>query len=114
MRFYEYCDSGSWTQSTYDSNESDFQHILLKQKILVDMTNRSLATTLIGQDVKMPMALAPTGFCGMQHPNGEILAARAASEAGIPFTLSTMSKFRLTSKFQEPFTVVFFKVQEIH
>jgi len=104
--FYEYCDSGSWTQSTYDSNESDFQHILLKQKILVDMTNRSLATSLIGQDVKMPMALAPTGFCGMQHPNGEILAAKAASEAGIPFTLSTMSICSIedvASSVDEPF-----------
>ena len=89
--FFEYCDSGSWTGSTYQVNESDFKRILFKQKVLVDMTNRSLATTMVGQEVRMPLALAPTGFCGMQHANGEILAARAAHAAGVPFTLSTMS-----------------------
>ena len=89
--FFDYADSGSWTESTYRANESDFNEILLRQRIAVDMSNRSLSTTMIGQDVSMPLALAPTGFCGMQHADGEILAAQAAQEAGIPFTLSTMS-----------------------
>lgn len=89
--FFDYADSGSWTQSTYRANEDDFQEIKLRQRIAVDMTDRSTATQMIGQDVAMPLALAPTGFCGMQHADGEILAAQAAEEAGIPFTLSTMS-----------------------
>ena len=89
--FYEYADSGSWTRSTYDANESDFGRVKFRQRILVDMDNRSLATKMAGQDVGMPVALAPTGMCGMQHANGEIHAARAAEAAGLPFTLSTMS-----------------------
>jgi L-lactate dehydrogenase (cytochrome) len=89
--FYDYADSGSWTESTYRANESDFQKILLRQRVAVDMSNRMLATTLVGQPVNMPIALAPVGMTGMQHPDGEILAARAAAAAGIPFTLSTMS-----------------------
>src|SRR5688572_8071324 len=89
--FYDYADSGSWTESTYRANESDFQKILLRQRVAVDMSNRTLATTLVGQPVNMPIALAPVGMTGMQHPDGEILAARAAAAAGIPFTLSTMS-----------------------
>ena len=76
--FYEYADSGSWTRSTYDANESDFGRVKFRQRILVDMDNRSLATKMAGQDVGMPVALAPTGMCGMQHANGEIHAARAA------------------------------------
>ncbi|HEU4381226.1 MAG TPA: alpha-hydroxy acid oxidase [Hyphomicrobiaceae bacterium] len=89
--FYDYADSGSWTESTYRANESDFQKILLRQRVAVDMSNRTLATTFVGQPVNMPVALAPVGMTGMQHPDGEILAARAAAAAGIPFTLSTMS-----------------------
>ncbi|MDG2175768.1 MAG: alpha-hydroxy acid oxidase [Gammaproteobacteria bacterium] len=89
--FYQYADSGSWTQSTYRANESDFSNLLFRQRVAVDMSNRSLASTLVGQDVSMPVALAPIGMLGMQHANGEIHAARAAEKAGIPFTLSTMS-----------------------
>jgi L-lactate dehydrogenase (cytochrome) len=89
--FYDYADSGSWTEGTYRANEADFQKILLRQRVAVDMSNRTLATTLVGQPVNMPIALAPVGMTGMQHPDGEILAARAAAAAGIPFTLSTMS-----------------------
>jgi len=89
--FFDYADSGSWTESTYRANEEDFREILLRQRIAVDMTDRSLATRMIGQDVAIPLALAPTGLCGMQHADGEILAAQAAEEFGVPFTLSTMS-----------------------
>lgn len=89
--FYDYADSGSWTESTYRANEADFQNILLRQRVAVNMENRSTATTMIGQNVAMPVALAPTGLTGMQHADGEILAARVAKKFGIPFTLSTMS-----------------------
>ena len=89
--FYDYADSGSWTESTYRANTSDFAKIKLRQRVAVDMTNRSLASTMIGQKTAMPVALAPTGLTGMQHADGEILAARAAEKAGVPFTLSTMS-----------------------
>lgn len=89
--FYDYADSGSWTESTYRANESDFQKIKLRQRILIDMSERSTRTTMIGQDVAMPVAIAPTGLTGMQHADGEILAARAAKAFGVPFTLSTMS-----------------------
>jgi L-lactate dehydrogenase (cytochrome) len=89
--FFDYADSGSWTQSTYEANEADFKEIKLRQRVLVDMTDRTLETTMVGQKVSMPVALAPTGLTGMQHADGEMLAARAAEEAGIPFTLSTMS-----------------------
>ena len=89
--FYDYADSGSWTESTYRANESDFQSIKLRQRVAVNMENRSTATTMIGQPVAMPVAIAPTGLTGMQHADGEILAARAAKKFGIPFTLSTMS-----------------------
>mgnify|MGYP001247413392 CR=1 FL=1 len=89
--FFDYADSGSWTESTYKANESDFAKIKLRQRIAVDMTNRTLATKMIGQDVSMPVALAPTGLTGMQHADGEILAAQAAEEFGVPFTLSTLS-----------------------
>jgi L-lactate dehydrogenase (cytochrome) len=89
--FFDYADSGAWTESTYDANEADFKKIKLRQRVLVDMTNRSLETTMIGQKVSMPVALAPTGLTGMQHADGEMLAARAAEEFGVPFTLSTMS-----------------------
>jgi L-lactate dehydrogenase (cytochrome) len=89
--FYDYADSGSWTEGTYRANESDFQKIKFRQRVAVNMENRSTATTMIGQQVAMPVAIAPTGLTGMQHADGEILAARAARKFGIPFTLSTMS-----------------------
>ncbi|MDR6430393.1 alpha-hydroxy acid oxidase [Brucella pseudogrignonensis] len=89
--FFDYADSGAWTESTYRANESDFSKIKLRQRVLVDMTNRSLETTMIGEKVSMPVALAPTGLTGMQHADGEMLAAQAAEAAGVPFTLSTMS-----------------------
>ena len=89
--FYDYCQSGSWTEQTYRENETDFDLIRLRQRIAVDMENRSLASTMIGRAVSMPVALAPVGLTGMQHADGEILAARAAEAAGVPFTLSTMS-----------------------
>ncbi|MDH5206217.1 MAG: alpha-hydroxy-acid oxidizing protein [Hylemonella sp.] len=89
--FYDYADSGSWTESTYRANESDFQRIKLRQRVAVNMEGRTTQTTMIGQDVAMPVAIAPVGLTGMQHADGEILAARAAKKFGIPFTLSTMS-----------------------
>ncbi len=89
--FYDYADSGSWTESTYRANSDDFQKIKLRQRVAVDMSNRSTATTMIGQPVAMPVAIAPVGLTGMQHADGEIHAARAAEKFGIPFTLSTMS-----------------------
>ncbi len=89
--FYDYADSGSWTESTYKANESDFQKIKLRQRVAVNMEGRTTATQMIGQQVAMPVAIAPTGLTGMQHADGEILAARAARKFGVPFTLSTMS-----------------------
>jgi L-lactate dehydrogenase (cytochrome) len=89
--FYDYVDSGSWTESTYRANSDDFRRLKLRQKVLVDMDRRSLATEMAHQPVAMPVALAPTGLTGMQFADGEILAARAAERFGVPFTLSTMS-----------------------
>ena len=89
--FYDYADSGSWTEGTYRANEADFQAIRLRQRVAVNMTNRSTRSTMAGTDVAMPVAIAPTGLTGMQHADGEILAARAAEKFGVPFTLSTMS-----------------------
>ncbi len=89
--FYDYADSGSWTEGTYRANQSDFQKIKLRQRVAVDMSNRSLKTQMVGIDTAMPVAIAPTGLTGMQHADGEILAARAAQRFGVPFTLSTMS-----------------------
>ena len=89
--FFDYADSGAWTESTYRANEDDFAKVKLRQKVMVDMSGRSLTTTMAGHAVSMPLALAPTGLCGMQHADGEILAAQAAEAAGVPFTLSTMS-----------------------
>ena len=89
--FYDYADSGSWTEGTYRANESDFQAIKLRQRVAVNMENRTTATTMAGQAAKMPVAIAPVGLTGMQHADGEIHAARAAEKFGIPFTLSTMS-----------------------
>jgi L-lactate dehydrogenase (cytochrome) len=89
--FYDYADSGSWTESTYRSNEADFQRLKFRQRVAVDVASRSTKTTMIGQDVAMPVAIAPTGLTGMQHANGEIHGANAAKKFGVPFTLSTMS-----------------------
>ena len=89
--FYDYADSGSWTEGTYRANESDFQRIKLRQRVAVNLENRSIKGHMIGTEVAMPVALAPTGLTGMQHADGEILAARAAEQFGVPFTLSTMS-----------------------
>ncbi|MFO1265657.1 MAG: alpha-hydroxy acid oxidase [Rubrivivax sp.] len=89
--FYDYADSGSWTESTYRANESDFAKILLRQRVAVNMENRSTAASMVGIPLAMPVAIAPTGLTGMQHADGEILAARSAERFGIPFTLSTMS-----------------------
>jgi L-lactate dehydrogenase (cytochrome) len=89
--FYDYADSGAWTESTYRANETDFQRIYLRQRVGIDFSSRTLASTIAGQPVSMPVALAPVGLTGMQHADGEILAARAAAAAGVPFTLSTMS-----------------------
>jgi L-lactate dehydrogenase (cytochrome) len=89
--FYDYADSGSWSEATYRANEGDFQKIKLRQRVAVDLEHRSVRTRMAGQDVTMPVALAPVGLTGMQHADGEILAARAAEKFGVPFTLSTMS-----------------------
>lgn len=89
--FYDYCESGSWTEQTFRENSSDFDMLRLRQRIAVDMTGRSTASKMVGQDVSMPVALAPVGLTGMQHADGEILAAKAAEKFGVPFTLSTMS-----------------------
>ncbi|MCV2888404.1 alpha-hydroxy acid oxidase [Ruegeria aquimaris] len=89
--FYDYAESGSWTEQTFRENSSDFDLIRLRQRVAVDMSGRSTASQMVGQDVAMPVALAPVGLTGMQHADGEIKAARAANEFGVPFTLSTMS-----------------------
>ncbi|MFP4405188.1 alpha-hydroxy-acid oxidizing protein, partial [Rhodosalinus sp.] len=89
--FYDYADSGSWTEQTYRENTEDFRQIRLRQRVAVDMSGRSTATKMVGQEVAMPVALAPVGLTGMQHADGEIKAARAAERFGVPFTLSTMS-----------------------
>ncbi|HEX2531422.1 MAG TPA: alpha-hydroxy acid oxidase [Burkholderiaceae bacterium] len=89
--FYDYADSGSWTETTYRANSTDFAKIKFRQRVAVNMENRTLETAMVGQEVAMPVALAPTGLTGMQHADGEILAARAAEKFGVPFTLSTMS-----------------------
>lgn len=89
--FFEYADSGSYNEETLRANRADLETIKLRQRVLVDVSNRSLATTIVGQKVSAPFALAPIGLCGMQHGDGEILSAQAAEEADIPFTLSTMS-----------------------
>ncbi|PSL19751.1 alpha-hydroxy acid oxidase [Shimia abyssi] len=89
--FYDYAESGSWTEKTFRENTSDFDDIYLRQRVAVDMTGRSTATQMIGEDVSMPVALAPVGLTGMQDADGEIKAARAAEKFGVPFTLSTMS-----------------------
>lgn len=99
--FYDYADSGSYTQGTYRANEEEFQKIKLRQRVAVNMEGRSTRSTMVGQDVAMPVAIAPTGLTGMQHADGEILAAKAAKAFGIPFTLSTMSICSLEDIAQE-------------
>ena len=89
--FYDYADAGSWTESTYRANETEFAKIKFRQRVAVNLVDRTVGSTMIGQQVAMPVALAPTGLTGMQHADGEILAARAAEKFGVPFTLSTMS-----------------------
>src|SRR5438552_5888238 len=89
--FYDYADTGSWDEVTYRANEEDFRAIRFRQRVAIDVAERSVASRMIGIDVAMPVALAPTGLTGMQHADGEILAARAAEKFGVPFTLSTMS-----------------------
>jgi len=89
--FYDYADSGSWSQTTYRANEEDFKKIKLRQRVAVDITNRSIKSKMLGQEVAMPVAIAPTGLTGMQHGDGEMLAAKACEKFGVPFTLSTMS-----------------------
>jgi L-lactate dehydrogenase (cytochrome) len=89
--FYDYADSGSWTETTYRANQADFSKIALRQRVGINVQSRNLRARMIGEDVAMPVALAPTGLTGMQTADGEILAARAAKRFGVPFTLSTMS-----------------------
>ncbi|MBV1867482.1 MAG: alpha-hydroxy-acid oxidizing protein [Marinosulfonomonas sp.] len=89
--FYDYCESGSWTEQTFRENISDFEKIHLRQRVAVDMTNRTTASKMVGQDVAMPVAIAPVGSTGMHCADGEIKAANAAGDFGVPFTLSTMS-----------------------
>jgi L-lactate dehydrogenase (cytochrome) len=89
--FFEYADHGSYTQETLKANRDDLKRLNLRQRVLVDVSQRELGTTILGEPTKLPLALAPIGLCGMQHGDGEILACRAAQAAGIPFCLSTMS-----------------------
>ena len=89
--FFDYVDSGSYSEETLRANRVDLEHIKLRQRVMVDVSERSLATTIVGQKVTAPFALAPIGLCGLQHGDGEILSAQAANDAGIPFILSTMS-----------------------
>jgi len=89
--FYDYADAGAWSESTYRANESDFAAIKLRQRVAIDVSQRSIRSTLLGTDVTMPVALAPVGLTGMQRADGEILAARAAEAFGVPYTLSTLS-----------------------
>src|SRR5437762_8521859 len=89
--FYDYAAAGSWTEGTLRANENDFRGIKFRQRVAVDVEKRNIATRMIGTDVTIPVGLAPVGLTGMQHADGEILAARAAEKFGVPFTLSTMS-----------------------
>ncbi len=89
--FFDYCEAGSYSQSTLHANREDMERVMLRQRVLVDMSGRDVSTTILGEKAALPLVLAPIGSCGMQRGDGEILAARAANDAGIPFTLSTMS-----------------------
>ena len=96
--FFEYADGGSYNEETLRANRTELEPIKLRQRVMVDVSQRSLATTIIGQKVSAPFALAPIGLCGMQHGDGEIYACRAAQAAGIPFTQSTMSICSIASE----------------
>ena len=89
--FYDYADSGSWSESTYRANEDDLQAIKFRQRVAIDVSTRDTKMPMLGETTTMPVALAPTGLTGMQYADGEILAAKAAADFGVPFTLSTMS-----------------------
>ncbi|MEM7078873.1 MAG: alpha-hydroxy acid oxidase [Pseudomonadota bacterium] len=89
--FYDYAESGSWTEATFRRNRAAFEELFFRQRVAMDMSERSISTTMLGQEWTMPVGLAPTGLAGMQHADGEILAAQAAEAFGVPFTLSTMS-----------------------
>ena len=89
--FFDYCESGSYSEQTFRDNTNDFSQLRFRQKVAVDMTDRSIAGQMLGSRVTMPVALAPVGLTGMQSADGEIKAARAAEKFGVPFTLSTMS-----------------------
>ena len=89
--FYDYCESGSWTEQTFRENTSDFDKIRFRQRVAVDMSDRTLKSRMLGEEVAIPVGLSPVGLCGMQRADGEIKAARAALKFGVPFTLSTMS-----------------------
>jgi len=89
--FYDYCETGSWSEQTFQENTSDFDDLYFRQRVAVDMTNRTTQSTMIGHEVAMPVALSPVGLTGMQHADGEIHAAQAAEKFGVPFTLSTLS-----------------------
>ena len=90
-QFFDYSESGSWTEQTFRANESDFADVLFRQRLAVDLRDRNLASTMLGQPVSLPLAVAPAAICGLQIADGEIHAARAAQKFGIPFSLSTMS-----------------------
>ena len=89
--FFEYCDGGSYAEETLHANTADLQELQFRQRVMVDISSRTIDTTILGENVSMPLALAPTGLTGMQHGDGEMLAARAAEKEGVPFCLSTMS-----------------------
>ncbi len=89
--FFEYCDGGSYAEETLHANTADLQELRFRQRVMVDISSRTIDTTILGENVSMPLALAPTGLTGMQHGDGEMLAARAAEKEGVPFCLSTMS-----------------------
>src|SRR5579884_589419 len=89
--FFDYAEAGSYAEQTLRANRADLERIKIRQRILFDVSKRSTGTTILGEPVALPLALAPIGLCGMQHGDGEILACRAAQAAGVPFCLSTMS-----------------------
>ncbi len=108
--FYDYAESGSWSEQTFRENSSDFDKLYFRQRVAKDMANRSTRTTMVGQDVAMPIALAPVGLTGMQHADGEIKAARAAEKFGVPYTLSTMSICSIEDVAQETTAPFWFQV----
>ena len=95
--FFEYADTGSWTSSTYKSNEEDFKHIKFRQRVAKDMSNRTLNVDILGQKLDFPIALSPIGICGFQYANGEILAAKAAASSGETVPLVSMSNISLSN-----------------